>query len=448
MSYRNSSAYVQKQIDKMLRNYQRFVKTYVNDIVIFFKTLQNHVMHLRQVFKVLIQNNISINSIKTFLEFSFVNFLKQHVTSLKFSTNEQKLRAIVNLIFSQNLTQLEIYLRLTKWFKQYIDHYAVKSESLQLRKIRLFKLTFKSNNAKKIYTIKIMFHQFSNDKINVFETFQKNLFKSIYLIHFDFAKQLYADLNFNDADMSVMIYHVKSKSNFEFSKYFFQNCVQSIIFLSRLLTSIESRYWFTELELTEFVWILRKIRHLMKSTKILIIIYIDHEIALRIAQQINLITSSTDKSNLRLIRVSKYIQKFFFQIRHKSEKFNIVSNALFRFSSVKSKIFDNINDEKLNVLFATSVEMNAKFKAKILQEYKEDFDWIKINKVLNDSHTIFFFIRENELIYRKETDTDITSFLSRRICASFAVLQNIFDMIHDFNYHSDFDRNYELIMFV
>ena len=447
MSYRNSSAYVQRQIDKVLRNHQRFVKTYVNDIVIFFRTLQDHVMHLKQVFKVLTQNNISINSIKTFLEFSFVNLLKQHVTSLKLSTNEQKLRTITNLTFSRNLTQLETYLRLTEWFRQYIDHYAVKSESLQLRKIRLLKLAFKSDNAKKIYTIKIILHQFSNDEINVFETLQRDLFKSIYLIHFDFAKQLYADLNFSDAGMSVMIYHVKSSC--EFVEYLFRNCVQSIIFLSRFLTSIETRYWFTELELAEFVWILRKIRHLVKSTRTFIIIYIDHEIALRIAQQISLITSSTDKLNLRLIRVSKYIQKFSLQIRHKSEKLNIVSNALFRLFSVKSEIFDNINDEELNVFHATSVEMNAKFKAKILQEYKENPDWIKISKVLNNSsHFVLLFIRENELIYRKETDTDITSFLSRRVCAFFAVLQDIFDIIHDFNDHSDFDKSYELIMFV
>ena len=157
-----------------------------------------------------------------------MNFLKQHVTSLKLSTDEQKLRTIVNLTFSQNLTQFETYLRLTEWFRQYIDHYAIKSESLQLRKIRLLKLAFKSDNAKKIYTIKIMLHQSSNDKINVFETLQKDLSKSIYLVHFDLAKQLYADLNFSDADMNVMIYHVKSKSSFEFSKYSFRNCVQSM----------------------------------------------------------------------------------------------------------------------------------------------------------------------------------------------------------------------------
>ena len=99
MKYRNSSAYVQKQIDKILRYYQQFAKTYVNNIVIFSKTLQKHVTHLRQIFKVLIQNNISINSFKNFWNVFFVSFLKQHVTLLKPSTDEQKLQTIINLIF-------------------------------------------------------------------------------------------------------------------------------------------------------------------------------------------------------------------------------------------------------------------------------------------------------------------------------------------------------------
>ena len=112
MSYRNSSAYVQKQINKILRHHRLFVKIYVNDILIFFKSLKKHVMHLKQVFEILNQNIISINSSKFFLEFSSVNFLNQHVTSLKFSTEEQKLHAIVNLIFLKVFAQFEVYFEL------------------------------------------------------------------------------------------------------------------------------------------------------------------------------------------------------------------------------------------------------------------------------------------------------------------------------------------------
>ena len=156
----------------------------------------------------------------------------------------------------------------------------------------------------------------------------------------------------------------------------------------------------------------------MKSTKISIIVYIDHDVALNIAQQISLIISLTNKLNPRLIRVLDKIQRFYFQIRHKFDRFNIVFDALLRLSSSEPQSSDNVNDEELNVLHTTSsIEMNAKFKEKIFQEYKENFDCKKIDNIMNtDSHTVLFFAREDERIYQKETNTDITSFLSRRIC--------------------------------
>ena len=112
MSYRNFSASVQIQIDKILRNHRSFVRIYINDIVIFFKILKKHVMHLKQIFEILNQNSISINSSKIFLKISFINLLNQHVTLLRLLTDKQKLHAIFNLIFSKNLSQFESYFEL------------------------------------------------------------------------------------------------------------------------------------------------------------------------------------------------------------------------------------------------------------------------------------------------------------------------------------------------
>ena len=42
MGYCNSPAYVQRQTDKLLREFKEFAKGYVDDIVIFSKTLQEH----------------------------------------------------------------------------------------------------------------------------------------------------------------------------------------------------------------------------------------------------------------------------------------------------------------------------------------------------------------------------------------------------------------------
>ena len=50
MKFKNSSAYVQKQIDFMLKNFYDFVKIYINDIVFFSTFLNQHIEHLNKDF--------------------------------------------------------------------------------------------------------------------------------------------------------------------------------------------------------------------------------------------------------------------------------------------------------------------------------------------------------------------------------------------------------------
>ena len=87
-------------------------------------------------------------------------------------------------------------------------------------------------------------------------------------MHFNAAKQLYVDLDLSKDKIDDIIYHVRNKQLNVLSEYSFKKDVQSILFFSRLLTSIETRYWSIELKIVDFVWILKKIRHLMKFSRL------------------------------------------------------------------------------------------------------------------------------------------------------------------------------------
>ena len=58
---------------------------------------------------------------------------------------------------------------------------------------------------------------------------------------------------------------------------------------------------------------------MIKSLSIFIVIYIDHDVVLKIVKQITFIISSTNKLNLRLIKTFNYIQRFNLKIRYKSK---------------------------------------------------------------------------------------------------------------------------------
>ena len=113
MNYKNSSVYVQRQIDRLLRSFRAFAKTYVDDIVVHSNILQEHLAHLKQIFDMLRANNISIKSKKTFIDYPTVHLLDQKVDSLELVIVEKKLKTISRLFFSTTLQLLKTYLDFT-----------------------------------------------------------------------------------------------------------------------------------------------------------------------------------------------------------------------------------------------------------------------------------------------------------------------------------------------
>lgn len=84
------------------------------------------------------------------------------------------------------------------------------------------------------------------------------------------------------------------------------------------------------------------------------VFYSNHSAALKIARYIILFISFINKLNLKLVKISDYIQKFNIIFKHKFGKQHIVLDVLFHFP------IDNIENKlktknELNVLFTASL---------------------------------------------------------------------------------------------
>jgi hypothetical protein len=119
---------------------RKFARTYVDDIVIFSHSFQEHLRHLRQVFQQLRRFSIRLSPKKCFVSYPSVQLLGQRVDALGLATDTEKLMAISQLRFPRSLKQLEYYLGLTGYLRQYIPHYAQLAEALQKRKTHLYEL--------------------------------------------------------------------------------------------------------------------------------------------------------------------------------------------------------------------------------------------------------------------------------------------------------------------
>ena len=159
-----------------------------------------------------------------------------------------------------------------------------------------------------------------------------------------------------------------------------------------------------------------------------------------------LISSSTDKLNLCLVRISQYCFQFCINVWHCSDWLNIILNTL---SCFLNKIADFKNwlledtleniDEKIYIYHITVIEMLSDFWDKIKKIYLKDKKWKKIiqqlccsEESLTDIFSYSYFMNENLVYYLNSIDTWWW------LCISKILEKKIFEMTHDDHYHADF----------
>ena len=69
----------------------------MNDVMIFSKTLKEHLKHLCMTFSLFNQYRLTFNEKKSFLEYSIITLLRQRVDELRMTTSEEKIAVILNL---------------------------------------------------------------------------------------------------------------------------------------------------------------------------------------------------------------------------------------------------------------------------------------------------------------------------------------------------------------
>ena len=175
IKYKNSFVYVQRQIDRLFRLYRHYVKTYVDDIVIYFKIFDEHKIHLRSIFDMFKINNISIKSKKIFIDYFTIHLLKQKIFFLKLITIEKKLKTIFRLSYFKTLQSLKIYLKFIDWLRDYVFMYVDVAKSFQKFKIELFRNVFVIDNIKKNFFRIIRIKNFISRKFALFQIFDSNL---------------------------------------------------------------------------------------------------------------------------------------------------------------------------------------------------------------------------------------------------------------------------------
>ena len=113
MKFRNSSLYMQKQTNQMLKSFRNFSRIYINDIIIFFKILDEYINYFSQIFQLFRNKKITLILIKLFFTYSSMILLKQRINNFEILIFEKKIAIIISLRLSESLRDLKYFLNLT-----------------------------------------------------------------------------------------------------------------------------------------------------------------------------------------------------------------------------------------------------------------------------------------------------------------------------------------------
>lgn len=344
------------------------------------------------LFEIFLHYNISIKPTKSFLNYPDVRLLGQRVNSLRLTTSDEKLKAIRFLAYSDTLGALEYYLGLTGYLQNYIHFYAQLAAPLQELKTSLLRHAPVASQQRRAYASKTKLGPPTPQKLASFQSIQEALSQPATLVHHDLEKILWIDLDMSkEFGFGAIVFHTAANETLLEGRWPSTTLVQPVLFLSRLLTLAKKNYWPTELEIAGFVWVIKKVRHIIESSKAKVIIQTDHLLIIDILQQSSITsTTSTMRLNLRLVQASQFLQQFRLDVGHKPEKEHIIPNALSHLANATPTPTDPYYSEldALYIYNTTLIEIHPHLISRILAGYDSDLWWARLHQQIRSNHNL------------------------------------------------------------
>ena len=110
----------------------------MNDIVVLFNSLKEHLRHLIQNFVLFKKYNIVIKTFKIYFDYFSIILLNQRINNFDLFIVENKLKVIRELKFSHIFKYLKTYFDKIDYLRQYVIYYAQKTIFYKNEKLTCF----------------------------------------------------------------------------------------------------------------------------------------------------------------------------------------------------------------------------------------------------------------------------------------------------------------------
>jgi hypothetical protein len=128
---RNGPSIFQRMMQSILAPYLWiFALVYIDDIVIYSKSYEEHLVHLDKVLQACSEANLTLAPKKCHFMYTSILLLGQKVSRLGLSTHHEKVKAVLDLARPHNKSTLQTFLGMAVYFSHFIPHYSDRAAPL------------------------------------------------------------------------------------------------------------------------------------------------------------------------------------------------------------------------------------------------------------------------------------------------------------------------------
>ncbi len=120
----------QRLVDRILCGMSDFASAYLDDIVIYSNTWENHLKHLETVFECLRSAGLTVNGAKCTFAKAETEYLGYVIGRGVIKLQIQKVQAIQSCPLPRTTTQLISFLGMAGWYHKFIPNYSARAAVL------------------------------------------------------------------------------------------------------------------------------------------------------------------------------------------------------------------------------------------------------------------------------------------------------------------------------
>ena len=272
--------------------YQRICFAYLDDIIVFGSTLEDHNRNIVTLFERLRKTGLKLQPDKCEYLRPELEYLGHVITSEGVKPNSEKIKAVVNFKLPTTPTEVKSFLGLSGYYRKFILNYSTIAKPLT-------ELTKENSTFK--WTIQCQ---------NAFDDLKHLLCSAPVLRYPDFSKEFTLTTDASNTGLGAIL-----------SQEGHPCC-----YISRTLNSPETNYSTTEKELLAIVWAVKRLRQYLLGRKFKILT--DH-------QALKWLFNVKDPSS-RLMRWRLKLEEYEYEIEYKKGSENQAADALSRIFPIQN----------------------------------------------------------------------------------------------------------------